>query len=71
MTADISRSDCLPARIAAAGRHMDHGEWASGHAIAAALLRCARHGGGCPQRDDCAFAAELLLGDLRRMVAAA
>ncbi len=69
MKSTTSVPACLPSRIAAAGRHMERGEWACGHAIAAALLRCARQG-GCCDCGDCAFAAELLLGDLRDMVAA-
>ncbi|MGE5547467.1 MAG: hypothetical protein ACM33T_11255 [Solirubrobacterales bacterium] len=64
-------ADCFTPRLAQAGRHVDRGEWACGHAIVERLLKCASHSERCPRRDDCRFAAELLLGDIRRMLTAA
>lgn len=61
-------TECFTTRIAQAGRHVDRGEWACGHAIASRLLTCSRQFGGCALREDCACAAELLLCDIRRMV---
>jgi hypothetical protein len=60
-------ADCLSTRISVAGRHVDRGEWASGHAIASRLLRCSQ-ASDCSLRGDCACAAELLLCDIRRML---
>lgn len=59
--------DCFSTRLARVGRHVDRGEWASGHAILSGLRQCAlRH--GCPHGDNCATAAELLMGDVRSLV---
>jgi hypothetical protein len=60
--------DCFPPRIARAGQHLDRGEWATGHAIASGLLKCAA-GGGCAKKTDCACAAATLIGNLRRQLA--
>ena len=58
---------CFQARIARVGRHVDRGEWASGHWLLAGLRQCSlRH--GCPDGAACSAAAELLLGDLRGLV---
>lgn len=59
--------DCFSARLAQVGRHVDRGEWASGHALVLGLRACSlRH--GCPDGESCAVAAELLMGDLRGLV---
>jgi hypothetical protein len=67
MTSVVSSPECLSSRIARAGRHVDRGEWASGHAILSGLRRCAQRG-GCPVGESCATAAELLMGDVRRLL---
>jgi len=60
-------SECFSSRIARAGRHVDRGEWASGHAILNGLRQCAaRH--GCEVGESCAMAAEMLMGDVRAML---
>lgn len=59
--------DCLPSRLARASRHLDRGEWASGHFILSGLRACASRG-GCPEGGACAAAAELMLGDIRSLV---
>lgn len=59
---------CFADRLALAGRHVDRGEWAAGHAIASASQECARSG-GCARREDCLYAAEMLICDLRDMLA--
>lgn len=58
---------CFSTRIARVGRHVDRGEWASGHAILSGLRQCAQRN-GCPERETCAVAAELLMGDVRSLV---
>lgn len=58
---------CFPARIARIGRHVDRGEWASGHALLVGLRRCSLRR-GCGEGESCAAAAELLMGDLRGLV---
>lgn len=63
-----TQPDCFPNRIARAGQHLDRGEWASGHAIASALLKCASNG-GCSVRGDCACAASRMLGHVRQLLA--
>ena len=67
MSLDFASPDCFPIRISRAGRHVDRGEWASGHAILSGLRDCALRG-GCHAGADCAAAAELLLCDIRGMV---
>lgn len=62
-----STPDCFPPRIARAGQHLDRGEWATGHAIALGLLKCASHD-GCTEKEDCAGAASTLLVDVRRLL---
>lgn len=59
--------DCLATRIAWAGRHVDRGEWASGHAILSGLRQCAARP-GCPSAASCALAADMLMGDLMGLV---
>lgn len=68
MQTQSATPDCFPPRIARADQHLERGEWATGHAIASGLLKCAS-GGGCPKRTDCAFAASALIGSLRRQLA--
>lgn len=59
--------DCFATRIARAGRAVDQGEWASGHAMLTGLYECGlRH--GCRDGEACAAAAELMLEDVRCMV---
>lgn len=60
-------SDCFTTRLSQAGRHVDLGEWASGHALLTRLRRCAARG-GCAEGERCALAAEMLLADLQGMV---
>lgn len=57
---------CLP-RLEWAGALVDRGDWASGHAIAAGLLTCARQT-KCPRRAVCAGAVESLICDIRRLL---
>lgn len=58
---------CFSARIARIGRHVDRGEWASGHALLVGMRQCSlRH--GCADGEACAFAVELMMGDLRGLV---
>lgn len=60
-------TDCFATRIARAGRAVDRGEWASGHAMLTGLHACGlRH--GCRDGEACAAAAELLMEDVRCMV---
>lgn len=67
MSPDLASPDCFPTRIARAGRHVDRGEWASGHAILSNLRQCALRG-GCQAGDNCAAAAELLMCDIRGLL---
>jgi hypothetical protein len=69
MTTTQLTDDCFRTRIALAGRHVDRGEWAAGSALAKRLLECARIGGSCSMSENCACAAEMLLCDIRRMLA--
>jgi hypothetical protein len=67
MPAETIPLDCFPTRISRAGRHVDRGEWASGHAILTGLRDCAQRG-GCRAGDNCAAAAEMLLCDIRGLL---
>jgi hypothetical protein len=68
MQREVSNSDCF-GRLA---EHADHlvagGQWASGHAIASSLLRCAS-AGGCQCQADCTQQAMSVLGSIRAMLA--
>lgn len=55
---------CFWRRLATAVGLVRAGAWASGHAIAAGLLDCARHG-GCEAHADCAAAAQAFIDDVR------
>lgn len=69
MNSDITIPDCFEPRLEQAGRHVDRGEWASGVAIASRLLNCASQT-KCPIREICSHAAERMIVDIRRLVAA-
>lgn len=59
--------DCFHSRVARVGRAVDRGEWASGHALVSGLRQCGLRQ-GCPDADACAAAAELLMGDVRKLL---
>jgi hypothetical protein len=64
MTGIVASANCLSSRLNGVGRHVDRGEWASGHAILSGLRRCGQRG-GCPAGKACAVAADRLMADLR------
>lgn len=61
MTPSPSTSECFPSRIARADQHLARGEWATGHAIASALLQCSARD-GCDEKRSCALAANSVMG---------
>lgn len=63
----LQTDNCLSQHLARGGGHMGRGEWASSHAIASGLRRCAQRC-GCPDGRMCALAAETLMGKIREMV---
>ncbi|MBF0324351.1 hypothetical protein [Magnetospirillum moscoviense] len=68
MTQEACNSDCFGRRAEHAGHLVAHGQWASGHAIASSLLRCAS-AGGCPCQADCARHAQSVMGSIRALLA--
>lgn len=60
MTMRTSTSECFQSRIERADQHLARGEWASGHAIASALLQCSARD-GCTEKRACACAADSVL----------
>ncbi|WP_173977455.1 hypothetical protein [Magnetospirillum sp. LM-5] len=68
MTREVGNTDCFGRRVEHAGHLVAHGQWASGHAIASSLLRCAS-AGGCPCQADCARQAQSVMGSIRALLA--
>lgn len=68
MQGEVSKSDCFGRLAEHAGDLVAHGQWASGHAIASKLLRCAS-AGGCHCQADCARDALSVMGSIREMLA--
>ncbi|WP_173980286.1 hypothetical protein [Magnetospirillum sp. UT-4] len=60
-------SQCLTPRIEQVRHHLTRGEWACGHAIVSAMLKCAERG-GCGGHADCACAALSMLGRVRSLL---
>ncbi len=67
MHGEVRSSDCFGRRAAQAGHLVADGQWASGHAIASKLLRCAE-AGGWSYRDACAQAATTVMCSIRTLL---